>query len=592
MPIYNISQQCTLNAFISRQDISSHLSGTSPNEIDHDLFKSPTRYITAPFVAPQILGPFLEPPPPASVPVQPVHESVVPQTLLEHVRETFCANFVGSIKATTFCLKFVEFKFPESAVSTLLTKMGLVSEKNRNLMVDIRRMNESLDEFVESLVQMKEIVDFIVAVINRLKKKPKVWAILRDPSSPDNYIQTPLPKEVLQLVRRCLTTMGFSEGNKDVMKVPSNLASLSAPDLLEKIWTDVSKYDWESAPLLSKKRFREDSPHSGKSIQKCNKRLALKFMTKFMQNLLAIGFDSQISLYMFISTAFLDLDPELLKEVMFFCSNPDHMYVLQKYLMEMLHLKVEYIDDDIFISFDNVEVFRGFNMMSIVSDFDCFYLEAIMMRQSACQKLHEEFLQQELRKKQKRQRIKSFITALRVLWKTNDINAFFQELIAVCPEFNSSGINWNLLEVVVGEFVRSIYNATTRTYHNGEPCDDPLQVFLEYATIHGVFSPIAPDSENIRICKYSETSCPFGSTCSGAHQDFESQGWKKGRGWGICCKEYAERRTCRNPHCSYAHFTGYEFYRAFINGGKDSNEMRRKLLAQAYIAKRLKPTID
>jgi len=158
----------------------------------------------------------------------------------------------------------------------------------------------------------------------------------------------------------------------------------------------------------------------------------------------------------------------------------------------------------------------------------------------------------------------------------------------VCPEFNSSHTNWSLLQVVAGEFTRSIYNATTRAYHNREPCEDPLLHFLEYATTRGVFSPKAPVRDNIRICEYSSNSCPFGPTCSGAHQCFVSSGWKKESIWGTCCPEYAERRTCRNPHCRYAHFTGDEFNSAFRNGGKDSNKMRNSLLAQAYIAKRQK----
>jgi len=256
--------------------------------------------------------------------------------------------------------------------------------------------------------------------------------------------------------------------------------------------------------------------------------------------------------------------------------------------MEMKNLKVSFEGDDVFLSLGDGFNFSEFNPQQTTMLFNRLFLEAIMMRQSACQELHEKHQEEEVRRNRQRQRIESFIRALWDLWKTNDINAFFQELIAVCPEFNSYSTNWSLLQVVAGEFTRSIYNSTTRAYHNRDHCVNPLEDFLEYATIHGVFSQKARIRENIRICEYSSNSCPFGPTCSGAHQCFVSSGWRKGSVWGTCCPEYAERRTCQNPHCRYAHFTEDEFNRAFRNGGKDSNRMRNDLLAQAYIAKRQK----
>ena len=289
---------------------------------------------------------------------------------------------------------------------------------------------------------------------------------------------------------------------------------------------------------------------------------------------------SRVSLHQIFQSGFLDLSQDRLRQVMDFLSNTDNVWCLHRILMEMKSLIVSFEGDDVFLSRGDDFNFSEFNPQQMTILFNRLFLEAIMMRQTAYQELHEE----EVRREQERRRIERFIKALWTLWNTNDINAFFKELIAVCPEFNSYRTNWELLEVVVDEFRHSIYNATTRAYHNREPCENPLEDFLEYATIHGVFSPKAPVRQNIRICKYSSNSCPFGPTCSGAHQCFVSSGWRKGSVWGMCCPEYAERRTCRNPHCCYAHFTGDEFNRAFGNGGNDSNRTRNDLLAQAYIA--------
>ena len=301
-------------------------------------------------------------------------------------------------------------------------------------------------------------------------------------------------------------------------------------------------------------------------------------LTEIMKALLS-GVDS-VSLHEIFQSGFLDLSQDRLRQVMDFLSNTDNVWCLHRILMEMNKLKVHFEEDDVLLSLGNDFNFLEFNPEQTTMLFNRLFLEAIMMRQTAYQERHEE----EVRREQEKRRIERFIKALWTLWNTNDISAFFKELIAACPEFNSYRTNWELLEVVVDEFMRSIYNATTRAYHNREKCANPLHEFIEYANIRGVFSPKAPLRENIRICEYSSDSCPFGPTCSGAHQGFVSSGWKTGSVWGMCCPEYAERRTCRNPHCRYAHFTGDEFNCAFGNGGNDSNRMRNDLLAQAYIA--------
>jgi hypothetical protein len=439
-----------------------------------------------------------------------------------------------------------------------------------------------MGDFVKSLVQMKEIVDFVVAVITTLNKKPIYWTMFRNPSSPD-YIESTLSKEVLQSVRSCLTKMGFLDRN-ELVKVPSTLASLSPSQLLEQIWSVVSNYDWESAPQKPTKRGREDDPHP-REVKKCVfslEDLMRTVLSRLTLSLLATQGVGEISLCDFFSTAFLDLSPDHLRQMMRFLSNNDNLWRLHRLLMEVPQLNVENPNNDVCLSMGDKFTFLSFNVQEMLVHFDGLFLEAIMMRQIAGQELHEE----EVRREQERQRVERFRTAIWNLWKTKDMNAFFQELIAVCPEFNSFTTNWGLLKVVVGEFMRWTYNATTRDYHNREQCDNPLRVFLEDATISGVFSPKAPVQERIRVCEYSAISCPFGSTCSGVHQEFKSHEWRKDNVWGMCCPEYAERRTCRNPHCRYAHFTGDEFNRAFRNGGTDSNRMRDNLLAQANIAKR------
>jgi len=558
-----------------------------PPRFDVPSSKIPTLFAQPAFPQPTYgtvfpTSPILTPPKCGST-VQLESSHVHPEpSLPKRVRTTVFDLLLRPIKVISFCLAFVGLGFPQSAVSAILKRLNLTCEKNGNSMVDIKAMNENLDQFVRSLVQMKEIVDFIVAVITALNKKPIFWTMFRNPSSLD-YIKTTLPKDVLQSVRKCLTILGFSEGNQ-LMNVPSTLASLSESQLLEQIWTVVSNYDWESAPQKPSKRGREeeqpdDAPSAKREPLSYEQRMKC-VLTQIMKALLS-GV-SRVSLHEIFQSGFLDLSKDHLRQVMDFLSNPDNLWCLHRILMEMKNLNVSFEGDDVFSSRGDDFNFSEFNPQQMTILFNRLFLEAIMMRQTAYQELHEKEVQRE----QERRRIERFIKALWTLWKTNDINSFFQELIAVCPEFNSYRTNWSLLEVVVDEFRHSIYNATTRAYHNRDHCVNPLQVFLEYSTIQGVFSPKALIRENIRICEYSSNSCPFGPTCSGAHQCFVSLGWRKGSVWGTCCPEYAERRTCRNPNCRDAHFTGDEFNRAFRNGGKDSNKMRNSLLAQAYIAKR------
>jgi hypothetical protein len=81
----------------------------------------------------------------------------------------------------------------------------------------------------------------------------------------------------------------------------------------------------------------------------------------------------------------------------------------------------------------------------------------------------------------------NFITILWNLWKMKYMKTFFKDLKIMCPEFDSKNTCWILLERVVWEYMRNIYNATTRSYHNGQLCANPLQIFFEYVISREVF---------------------------------------------------------------------------------------------------------
>jgi hypothetical protein len=355
-------------------------------------------------------------------------------------------------------------------------------------------------------------------------------------------------------------------------------------DCSNQVWNVVSQWDW-NLPLPQKKRDRDDDPPPREVKKRVffDKDLMKTVVHRLMSSLLATQGVGEISLCNFFWTAFLDLSPEHLRQMMRFLENYDNLWRIHRILMEVPQLILNFRNEDFYLSIEHGFTFLSIDIPLVIEHFERLFLEAIMMRQSACQELHQKSLEKEVREAQERQRNEHFITALRTLWKTKDINVFFKELVAVCPEFNSFTTNWRLLEVVVYDFMKRTYNATTRAYHNCEPCDKPLKYFLEDAISCGVFSPIAPSHERIRVCKYSLDSCPFGSNCSAAHQAIVSFGWNKEYFWGKCCKEYSEIRVCRNHLCTYAHITGDEFNRAIVNGAKDSILMRIHLLAQTSV---------
>jgi hypothetical protein len=574
MPTGSDAQQAAaaaaLESFMARA--TNPQSTGSPWEAIDDLSKPPTGFVSAPFVQ-QPVGPFWEPPVPEVQPDDPV----VPKTLAQRVRSSVSSLMRNQISTKTFASSLTQLGFPIFVILNLLTKMDLVCEKNGNQIVQRTNMGD----FVKSLVQMKEIVDFIVKVIDSLKEKKEdvFWTMFRNRSSPD-YIETTLSKEVLQSVKSCLTELGFLDRN-ELVKVPSTLASLSESELLKQIWTVVATYDWESAPHRPSKRGRDDDPppREFKKRMFSLEELMRTVLSRLTLSLLATQGVGEISLCDFFWTAFLDMSPEHLRQMMEFLSNDDTLWRLQRILMEVPHLNVKIHDKDLCLSMGDKFTFISFNVSEMLTQFNGLFLEAIMMRQIAGQELHE----QEVREAQERQRVERFRTALWVLWRTKNINVFFQELIAVSPEFNSFTTNWGLLKVVVGEFILNIYNATTRAYHNRAPCNNPLIHFLEYAITRGVFTELPEEGAFVRICDCSLENCIFGNKCSGVHQEVVNKHWRPS-GWcfGQCCSEYMNSGKCSNSSCKCAHANLWEILRAYKHGSSDS-KMKRELLLQALL---------
>jgi len=578
MPISSIKYHA-LESFMEREAMNKHSKSTKVNiqEAIDDLSRSSTGYSTGSFV-PQLVESFWKPPQKPLVPVPHEDVPVVPPTLEKLVQSKVSTLMRKPVSSDTFasCLKVLGF--PDSVILNLLTKMDLVSEKNGKQIVQRTNMGA----FVKALVLMKERVDFFLAVIERLRRGSIVWKNVRN-SKNSQYIHTALSKDELKRLFLLFGSLGFNSG-LDELSLPVSWMSLLMVDCSSNVWNAVSQWDWD-LPLPQKKRGRDDEPPPNVVEKRTfsDNDLINTVVHRLMSSLLATQGVGEISLCDFFWTAFLDLSPEHLRQMMLFLSNNDNLWRLHRIFMEVPKLIVNFRNDDVYLSIGDGFTFLSIDIPLVIEHFERLFLEAIMMRQSACQELHQKSLEKEVREAQERQRNEHFITALRTLWKTKDINVFFKELVAVCPEFNSFTTNWRLLEVVVYDFMKRTYNATTRAYHNCEPCDNPLKYFLEDAISCGVFSPIAPSHERIRVCKYSLDSCPFGSNCSAAHQAIVSFGWNKEYFWGKCCKEYSEIRVCRNHLCTYAHITGDEFNRAIVNGAKDSILMRIHLLAQTSL---------
>lgn len=573
------SQQCAcaLESFMGRPDNPQSDPNTSASVVI-DLLRSPTGYSTGPFVKEPITGSFWTPPKNPE-PVRKKHTPVVPQTLAQQIKSAVSGLTKHPVSVETFADGLTRFGFPNSVVVLTLKKKDLISEKNGKLMVNL---HNNIVTFVNTLVDMKERVDFLSTVFAKLRVGSVFWKNLRNPNNSD-FIETSLSKDDMKKLLSLLTSLGFNSEPNDKLSLPPTWMSLSMTDCLNNVWNVVSNWDW-NLPLPPKKRGRndDDDPPPPKKIMFSMTQLMKTIVVKLISFLLATHGVRNLSLSEFFSTAFLDLSPDHLRQMMDFLSNQNHVWILNRILMEIPKLNVDFLhNDDVCLSMEEGFSFTSFNMKDMLSQIDHLFLEAVMHHQVACQKIHEK----EVEKSQKNNLINRFKNILWNFWNKKDFNIFFQALIAICPEFDSKHTNNEVLQIVAKEFISFIYNSTTRDYHNRDPCANPLQDFLEYATIRGVFSKKPPQDQRIRVCDYLQKFCPFGPTCSGVHQDFVSLGWKEGTVWGMCCQHYAESRTCRNKNCGNLHVTGDEYYRASRNGGNDSTRMRNYLLAQAFITK-------
>jgi hypothetical protein len=392
MPTGSDTQQA-FKSFMDRP-MGPQPNGSLPEAID-DLSKPPTGFVSAPFVQ-QHVGPFWEPP------VQEVQpdDPVVPKTLAQCVQSRVSSLMRNQVSTNTFASGLTQLGFPFFVILILLTKLGLVFEKNGNKMVQLTNMTA----FVKALILMKERVDFFLTIIEKLHLGSIEWKTLLVQND------TPISKDEIKKILRLLTNLGFNSGLDDELSLPPHWMSLSMSECSNRVWNIVSQWDWD-LPLPAKKRCRkDDNLHPANEDKK--RVFSLEELMKFIlarikRMLLETHRVGELSLNEFFSSSFLDLHREHLRQMMDFLSNPDHVWILCRFLMEVPHLNVEFRNGDFYLSIGEGFTFLSFNMIDFPSDFKRLFLESIMMRQMAMQELHE----QELQRERERQRVNGFITA-------------------------------------------------------------------------------------------------------------------------------------------------------------------------------------
>jgi len=551
-------------------------AGTSPNLVGTTMSSAELAFPVKVYALPSFpkKSGSLTPPKESRVNVQPLQP---PPTHLELVQDSVSKLIHKPIRVDHFCDELASLEFSKVAIMNLLQKMGLICQKNSHVMIDNVEMKRNLNQFIESLVQMKNIVDFVVAIIENLRGNPVVWAILRNPSL-SQYIETTLDKVFVKKVRAFLTSIGFPSENSCIMTVPSSLASLSPTDLLEEIWRVVSAYDWESAPQkpaqtkpAQAKRGREEEPHQdapSTKRQPLDEEQLIRFiLTQITKALLGTQGDSWISLDEVLQTNFVHLNSYNLHQVMDFMSNLDHIWCVQRILMEMPKLNIDIRNGVFFLSIGEDFNFILFNSITTIASFRRFHGEITMMHQIADQACHEAQKLAEDKKKQ----LEDFITSLWNLEKTGNMKVFLKRLCDICPIFDSPSTNFDLLKLAALHFVESVYNPSTSAYYDSTPCPDPLKAFIEHATTRfGVFTPKLPLCRyDITVCNHEFKSCPFGKNCRSVHSDYFSRRWiPKDR--SSCCSDYGNRGFCGNQECSLVHANIVEFNRAVNAGAGDS----------------------
>lgn len=577
-----------------------------------DLSKSSTGYQSDPFVPPQPVGPFWEPPVQETHPTVQPEPQVVLETPFHTLKSTILHLSKKKIPVEKFCEGFEGLHIPNFVVEIFLMKFDFIStDANGMEIVNVVDVRNNIHNFVEMIDIVRMKVDLIDALIGQLRKERTLyWSSFMN-STHDSYVMSNLSRPQKTEVFQLLRVLGVVNSRNDRLILSSQLALLSENDCRIMLWNVVSQSEITTTPhakakkcgrtdasqsevattshAKAKKRGRTDLEELQQNQDNRRKLSLVELLKIFFTHLTEYILQRRrfaVSLTEVIDNAFLALSPNDLRQLMEFLSSRDTIWILQRIMMDSLPLTLLFPEKECFLLVHNEFSALSLNMTEIMDKYHLFSMEAISHFEDASRRIHEERVKEEQERKSCKDLDDSVRFLLGNLWRTKDTSAFIDGLRQVYPEFNSNDTNWKLLNFVVYEFLNSIYNATTHLYyHNDEPCVDIAADFIEYMIIRRIFSPKPPIHENIRVCQYKDVNCLFGHKCSGAHQAFVSSGWKKGCVWGTCCPEYSETMRCTNKRCCHAHFTGDEFERAFRKGGKDSNEKRRKLLAQAYITK-------
>jgi hypothetical protein len=601
MPFGTISQQLALAAFMERAGGDMISSGTSEPVVDK-LSSSSTGYNSLPFVSQIVQSNYVPHSVKEIVHVEQEAPQVVPETLHQRLTNVIANLTKKQCLLVNFCNGFKCLGVPAAVVEIILMKLNLIREKNGKKFVDVRHDTKQL---VETMVSVMTKVDLMNAIIGKLRDGTTVhWSSFMKPRH-DSHVKSDLLRDQKKEVFDLLTSLGFVNRQNNCLSLPSQSASLSVDDCRNMLWNFVSQSEITTThpPSKPKKCGRSDQsqseitttpppppPGKGKKRGRNDVEEATQNQDKWrrlsVDELLKIFFTHlfdyvlhyrgfAIPLAEIIDNAFLGLSPNDFHQLMYFLSSRDAMWVLQRILMEIPHLNLVFPEEDVFLLIDEHFNVSLFNIDEMLSRLPLLWAESNVLHESAISARLKRKRQEQYDYIVREQSQKQFIHALATLRKNKrnytSFNVFFETLIMVCEDFKSRHTNWELLKVVVIEFM-TIYNSTTGNYiMKQEPCEDPLQVFLEYSIDRGVFSRSVPPNEVIRVCHSTKEDCLFGEKCSGAHQDPSiNTMWDSKRVFGMCCREYAKTFTCSNKLCQFPHYSGDEFYRALKNGGKDS----------------------
>lgn len=472
-----------------------------------DLSRSSTGYRSPPFV-PKPIGDFWEPPR-ESMPVQPVREPVVLETLNDIILRLPRKR----VSVDTFCKGFEGSSIPYFMVVIILTKLSLIdTDKNGRKTVNVVDVSNNIQTFVKTIDTVRMKVDLMDSLFETLRDgKTLHWSAFMNKTS-KTYVNSGLSRpentEVFQLLR----VLGVVNSRNDRLIIPNQWKSLSQKDCHIMLWNLVSQSEITTTPHAKEKKCGRTNVSQSEvattSQEKAKKRgrmdldnlqqnqdnrrklsddeLVRIFFTHLSEYILPRR-EFAVSLTEVIDNAFLALSPNDLRQLMDFLSSRDTIWIFQRIMMDILPLTLLFPEEECFLLVHNEFSALSLNMTEIMDKYYLFSIEAISHFEDASRRIHEERVKEEKEIERCRLLNDEFISLLYGLWQTKNMEAFFVGLRKLCSEFNSKHTNLSLLEIVVGEFRFLIYNATTRAYHNGDPCGYPLQDFLDYCIKRGVF---------------------------------------------------------------------------------------------------------